>query len=220
MDRNDEDEDKAMPSRREQSRVREAILDHVARCLGDLGYAGTTFELIRNRAALSDAGLHACFPEGRDGMVCEAFIRTGEAVRVRAERLRDEAVDIAGRITALGVALVEIASTPTGRFYCLPTLGIPWNIVATVERTWAPFEELVKRDLAEASTWGQLPADAPVDDLSSCLTGAIRAAGATTARGLQPPYDQIAAISLLVRSLLTRHGATSPSPSVSSRAEV
>lgn len=187
---------------RNRLRVRADILDAVAEALSELGYAGATLDEIRARAGVSRATLYTYFPGGRDEMVQQAYVRIADEVYVRGFRLRADADDIPGRITALATALVEVAATPTGRFYGVMGPDVASVVSDVSGSTSRPFESLIREDLVEARDAGRLRGSAPVDSLASCLTGALRAAAASTARRPASSEENIAAIAALAGALL------------------
>lgn len=194
--------DKQLPLReRNRLRTRSDILDAAAELLGESGYAGTALEEVSQRAGLARGTLYAHFPGGREEIVRETYLRTADAVYVKGISLREEARDVAGRITALAQAYVEATSTPAARFYGV--LGpdiVP--VLAGVRRTSQSFETLIRLDLSAARAAGQLKEDADIDALATALSGAIRASGARAAIEPHSAKQQVAAIKLLAQGLL------------------
>jgi TetR/AcrR family transcriptional repressor of lmrAB and yxaGH operons len=189
---------------RNKLRARADILDAAAELLSEAGYAGTTLEELSQRAGLSRGTLYAYFPEGRDQIVREVYLRIAGEVYDRGSALRAEADGLVERITALARALVQATSTPAGRFYGVMGSDIVPVLSGVLGVTSKSFEELIKIDLRAAQVAGQLPDDAAVDALATALTGAIRACGARAATHPDTAPQQIAAIQLLVQGLLAR----------------
>lgn len=192
------------PSLRERNRLRTRsdILDAAAEILGDSGYAGFALEEVSQRAGLSRGTLYAHFPGGRDEVVREVYLRVADAVYVRGISLREEARDVAGRITALARAYVEATSTPAGRFYGVMGPDVV-PVLSGVRRTSVSFEALIRLDLSAARAAGQLKDDPDIDALATALSGAIRASGARAATEPQYAEQQVAAVKLLVQGLIS-----------------
>ena len=76
---------------RNKLRARADILDAAAELLSEAGYAGTTLEELSRRAGLSRGTLYAYFPEGRDQIVREVYLRISGEVYDRGSALRAEA---------------------------------------------------------------------------------------------------------------------------------
>lgn len=191
---------------RNKLRARADILDAAAELLSEAGYAGTTLEELSRRAGLSRGTLYAYFPEGRDQIVREVYLRISGEVYDRGSALRAEADGMVDRITALARALVQATSTPAGRFYGVMGSDIVPVLSGVLGVTSKSFEELIKIDLSAAQTAGQLPEDIAVGALATALTGAIRACGARAATDPDTAQQQITAIQLLVQGLLARAG--------------
>ncbi|TDL43029.1 TetR/AcrR family transcriptional regulator [Kocuria rosea] len=191
---------------RNKLRARADILDAAAELLSEAGYAGTTLEELSRRAGLSRGTLYAYFPEGRDQIVREVYLRIAGEVYDRGSALRAEAEGMVDRITALARALVEATSTPAGRFYGVMGSDIVPVLSGVLGVTSKSFEELIKIDLSAAQTAGQLPEDIAVGALATALTGAIRACGARAATDPDTAQQQITAIQFLVQGLLARAG--------------
>lgn len=192
------------PSLRERNRLRTRsdILDATAEMLGESGYAGLALEEVSQRAGLSRGTVYAHFPGGRDEVVREVYRRVSEAVYTRGLSLREEAGNVAGRITALARAYVEATSTPAGRFYGLMGPDVV-PALSGVRRTSESFEALIMLDLSTARSAGQLKGEPDVEALATALSGAIRASGARSAMKPEAAEQQIAAVKLLAQGLLS-----------------
>ena len=189
---------------RNKLRARADILDAAAELLSEAGYAGTTLEELSRRAGLSRRTVYVYFPEGRDQIVREVYLRIAGEVYDRGSTLREEAHGLVDRITALAQALVQATSTPAGRFYGVMGSDIVPVLSGVLGVTSKSVEGLIKIDLSAAQTAGQLPKDVAIDALAAALTGAIRACGARAATDPGTAEQQIAAIQFLVQGLLAR----------------
>jgi AcrR family transcriptional regulator len=189
---------------RNKLRTRADILDAAAQLLSEEGYAGTTLEELSQRAGLSRGTVYAYFPEGRDQIVREVYLRISGQVYDRGSALRAQAHGLVDRITALGQALVEATSTPAGRFYGVMGSDIVPVLSGLIGVTSKSFEELIKIDLSAAHAAGQLPEDLPIEAVATALTGATRACGAQAAAHPETAEEQVAAIRFLVQGLLDR----------------
>lgn len=189
---------------RNKLRARADILDAAAELLSEAGYAGTTLEELSRRAGLSRGTLYAYFPEGRDQIVREVYLRIAGEVYDRGSALRAEADGVVERITTLARALVEATSTPAGRFYGVMGPDIVPVLSSVMGVTSKSVEELIKIDLSGAQAAGQLSEDVAIDALAAALTGAIRACGTQAATNPGTAEQQIAAIRLLTQGLFSR----------------
>lgn len=194
------------PSLRERNRLRTRsdILDAASEILSEGGFADLALEDVSQRAGLSRGTVYAHFPGGRDEVVREAYLRVADAVYVRGITLREEARDVAGRITALARAYVEVTSSPAGRFYGVMGPDVV-PVLAGVRRTSKSFEALIRMDLSAAGAAGQLEEGPDIDALATALSGAIRAAGSQAAAEPGRAEHQVAAIGLLAHGLLSLH---------------
>ncbi|MHC5560896.1 TetR/AcrR family transcriptional regulator [Kocuria sp. U4B] len=190
---------------RERNRLRTQgdVLDAAAEILSASGYAATSLEELSRHAGISRGTLYAHFPGGREEIVRQVYLRMAEAVYVRGISLREETQDVAGRITALARALVEITSTPAGRFYGMMGPDIVPVLAGIMGDTSRSFEALIRLDLSEARTAGLLQKDADIDALAAAFTGAIRAAGAQAATEPHTAAQQVTAIKILAEGLLS-----------------
>lgn len=201
---NSPDEQQLSLRERNKVRARADILDAAAEALSEAGYAGTTLEELSRRAGLSRRTVYAYFPEGREQIVREVYLRIGREVYDRGSTLREDAHGLVDRITALARALVEATSTPAGRFYGVMGSDIVPVLAGVLGMTSRSVEELIKIDLMAAQAAGQLPEGVAVDALAAALTGAIRACGTKVATSPDTAEQQIATITLLTQGLLSR----------------
>lgn len=201
---NSSDDQQLSLRERNKLRARADILDAAADLLSEAGYAGTTLEELSRRAGLSRRTVYAYFPEGRDQIVREVYLRIGAEVYDRGSTLREEARGLVDRITALARALVEATSTPAGRFYGVMGPDIVPVLTGVLGMTSRSVEELIKSDLLAAQAAGQLPEGVAIDAMAAALTGAIRACGARAATSPGTAEQQIATITLLTQGLLSR----------------
>lgn len=197
------DEQQLSLRERNKLRARTDILDAAAELLSEEGYAGTTLEGLSQRAGLSRRTVYAYFPEGREQIVREVYLRISGQVYDRASILRAQAHGLVDRVTALGRALVEATSTPAGRFYGLMGPDIVPVLAGVMGVTSKSAEGLIRIDLAAAQADGQLSQEVAVDALAAALNGAIRASGARAASRPETAQQQIAAIECLTKGLLT-----------------
>jgi AcrR family transcriptional regulator len=186
---------------RNKQRARTDILDAAAELLSEAGYAGTTLEELSRRAGLSRRTVYAYFPEGRDQIVREVYLRIGGEVYDRGSSLREDADGVVERITALARALVEATSTPAGRFYGVMGPDIVPVLSGVLGVTSKSAEELVRIDLSAAQAAGQLSEDVGVEALAVAFIGAIRACGARAAIEPDTAEQQITAVRLLAQGL-------------------
>lgn len=203
---NSSDEQQLSLRERNKVRARADILDAAAELLGEAGYAGTTLEELSRRAGLSRRTVYAYFPEGREQIVREVYLRIGREVYDRASTLREDAHGLVDRITALARALVEATSTPAGRFYGVMGPDIVPVLAGVLGMSSRSAEELIRIDLLTAQAAGQLSDGVAIDALAAALTGAIRASGTRAATNPGTAQQQIAAIQMLVQGLLARAG--------------
>ncbi|MDQ1130694.1 TetR/AcrR family transcriptional regulator [Microbacterium sp. SORGH_AS_0888] len=187
---------------RNRLRTRNDILDAAAHLLSEKGYAETTLEELSQRAGLSRGTLYAHFPQGRDEIVQEVYLRIADGVYLHGVTLRDDSTNIIDRITALARALVEATSRPDGRFYGIMGADIVPILSRVMGGTSRSFEALMKQDLHEAQDAGLLPPSAPVDAVATALTGAIRASGAAAALDPATAENHIEAVRYIARGLL------------------
>ena len=187
---------------RNRLRTRNDILDAAAQLLSEKGYSETTLEELSQRAGLSRGTLYAHFPQGRDEIVQDVYLRIADAVYLRGVTLRDSAVDLVDRVTALARALVEATSQPDGRFYGVMGADIVPVLSGVMGGTSRSFEDLMQRDLRDAQAAGILPPSAPVDAIATALTGAIRAGGAAAATDPTSAENHIEAVRIIAHGLL------------------
>ncbi|GHD00382.1 TetR/AcrR family transcriptional regulator [Zhihengliuella salsuginis] len=187
---------------RNRRRTRADILDAAAEALGDGGYAATTLEELSRRAGLARGTLYAHFPGGREEIVRAVYLRIAEEVDERGRTLRGRETGAPDRIAALARALTERTATPSGRFYGSTAADVVPVLADIAGGTSAAFEALIRTDLADARTAGDLPRGSDLDALTTALSGALRASAARTAAAPETVDAQVGAVRSLACGLL------------------
>lgn len=196
------------PSLRERNRLRarEDILDAATEALGSELGAEFSLEQLSARAGLSRGTIYSHFPGGREEIIRAAYLREAEIVRDRGLELRAGADSVPERIVALARALVEIASTPSGRFYGRAGTsadgGLTLLLQGAMGGTSRYFEELIRQDLEEAAASGQLAESAAPSSVAVLFTGAMRAAGGAAAQDPSQAASLIAAMERVTSSVV------------------
>lgn len=167
---------------RNRIRAREDILVAISLLLGERPYAGISIDDIAQRAGVSRGTIYAYFPDGRDQMVREAYLRVAESVIAEGSARHDREAGAAERVLGFATALVGAATTPEGRFYGLMGPDIMSAIASVTGTSSRSFQQALSADLRDAAERGVLPKDAPVEEIAIALSGAVREIGGVAAR--------------------------------------
>lgn len=150
--------------------------------LGEVGFESITIDEVAKRAGVSRGTIYSYFPEGREQLIQDAYLRIADRVVAQGAADRAECTDVTERVLALAGALVRVTSTPEGRFYGIlgnATFGPLGGVTGSAS---GRFHTMLVEDLDRARSNGLLAAGAPVNELAVLLSGALREIGATTAR--------------------------------------
>lgn len=190
---------------RNRLRTRDEILVAMSVLLGEQAFESITVDDVSQRAGVSRGTIYTYFPEGREQLVREAYLRIADAVATSGEAEREQYSAVSERIVALARTLVHAVVTPEGRFYGMlgPALFGPLGgVTGSASRR---FHTMLVADLDKARTEGALHPDAPVEDFAVLLSGALREIGATAAREPERAPELLQALRMTCDALLTKH---------------
>lgn len=188
---------------RNRIRTRDEILVAMSVLLGEMAFENITVDEVAQRAGVSRGTIYSYFPEGREQLVRDAYLRIAEKVVAKGSADRDEHADVTDRVLALAGALASITSTPEGRFYGLmgnATFGPLGGVTGSAS---GRFHTMLVEDLDQARKQSLLTAQAPVDELAVLVSGALREIGATAAREPERAPQLLAALRSTCDALLT-----------------
>lgn len=166
---------------RNRIRTRDEILIAMSVLLGERPYESITVEDVAQQAGVSRGTIYSYFPDGREQLVRDAYLRTADAVAADGSARREQGGPVSDRIMRLAEALVEVAITPEGRFYGMMGTALIGPLGGVTGTASGTFLAMLTEDLQQALDKGQIAPVAPVEDLAVLLSGAIREIGATAA---------------------------------------
>jgi len=187
---------------RNRIRTRDEILVAISVLLGERPYQSITVDEVAQQAGVSRGTIYSYFPEGRDQLVRDAYVRIAAQVTERGSSDRAAHTRTIDRVLALATALASISATPEGRFY--GAMG-PDAIAPLVGHTGTAstlFRSMLREDLERAAEAGELPEDAPVPDLTVLISGALRQIGVTAANEPARTGGLLRALRLMLSSML------------------
>lgn len=187
---------------RNRIRTREDILIAISLLLGERTYDGISIDDIAQRAGVARGTLYAYFPEGRDQMVREAYLRVAEAVIAEGSARHEREAGVAERVVGFATALVDAATTPEGRFYGLMGPDIMSAIASVTGTSSQTFQQVLTTDLRDAAERGALPEDSPVEEIAVALSGAVREIGGAAARDPERVPRLLLALRIICDALL------------------
>ncbi|MDH6197369.1 AcrR family transcriptional regulator [Mycobacterium frederiksbergense] len=187
---------------RNRIRTREDILIAISLLLGERAYDGISIDDIAQRAGVARGTLYAYFPEGRDQMVREAYLRVAETVIAEGSARHEREAGLAERVVGFATALVDAATTPEGRFYGLMGPDIMSAIASVTGTSSRTFQQVLTTDLRDAAERGALPEDSPVEEIAVALSGAVREIGGVAARDPERVPRLLLALRIICDALL------------------
>ena len=167
---------------RNRIRTRDEILVAMSVLLGELPFENITVDEVAQRAGVSRGTIYSYFPEGREQLVQDAYVRIADRVVAKGSADRAGYSDVTDRVLALAGALTSIAATPEGRFYGImgnATFGPLGGVTGSAS---SKFHTMLVEDLDRARDHGLIAANVPVGELAVLVSGALREIGATAAR--------------------------------------
>ncbi len=191
---------------RNRLRTREDILVAISLLLGERAYDGISIDDVAQRAGVSRGTVYAYFPEGRDQLVREAYLRMADAVTAEGAARHELTTDTVERIVGFATALIDAASTPEGRFYGLMGPDIMSAIASVAGTSSRTFQQVLIADLRDAADRGDLSADAPVEEIAVAISGAVREIGGVAAREPERVPRLLLALRVICEALLAARG--------------
>ena len=87
--------------------------------LGEQSFESITVDEVAQRAGVSRGTIYTYFPDGREQLIRDAYVRIAEQVVAKGSAERAAQSQIADRVLSLAGALVSVTGTAEGRFYGL-----------------------------------------------------------------------------------------------------
>ncbi len=192
---------------RNRIRTRDEILVAMSVLLGERAYETITIDDVAQRAGVSRGTIYTYFPDGRDQLVRDAYQRTADIVSADGAIQRDQQGSTTDRIIGLATALVGVAVTPEGRFYGRMGPDILGALAGRTGSASRLFRSMLAEDLRQAAASGELPADAPIDELAVLISGAMREIGVAAAEEPERAPQLLRALRISCDALLAPGGA-------------
>ncbi len=167
---------------RNRLRTRDEILVAMSVLLGERSYESITIDDVAQHAGVSRGTIYTYFPDGRDQLVRDAYLRIAEIVASDGADRREAQTDITERILGLTTALVDVAITPEGRFYGMIGSALFGPLGGVTGTASSSFRTMLAEDLRAAVREGLVSRNLMVDETVVLLGGALREIGATAAR--------------------------------------
>lgn len=150
--------------------------------LGERSFESITIDEVSQRAGVSRGTIYTYFPDGRDQLVRDAYLRIADKVAADGAERRSTQTTLTDRIVGLASALVDVATTPEGRFYGMIGSALFGPLGGVTGTASGSFREMLTEDLRRAADEGHLGPDFMVDETALLMSGALREIGATSAR--------------------------------------
>lgn len=190
------------PGLRERNRLRtrEDLLVAISLLLGERAYDTISIDDVAQRAGVSRGTVYAYFPEGRDELVREAYVRIADKVTRDGEARHLNGGGVVDRIVGYATAMIEAVSTPEGRFYGVMGPDIVSTIASVRGTSSMTFLRVMTEDLRDAL--GDQPGDAPIEEIAVAFSGAVREIGAAAALEPDRVPRLLSALRIMCSSLL------------------
>ncbi|MCA0379063.1 MAG: TetR/AcrR family transcriptional regulator [Actinobacteria bacterium] len=166
---------------RNRIRTRDEILVAMSLMLGEQSFESITVDEVAQRAGVSRGTIYSYFPDGREQLIRDAYLRIANQVIEKGSAQRDAQTDVSKRVLAIAGALASVTGTPEGRFYGLlgaTTFGPLGGVTGSAS---GMFHTMLTEDLQRAMELGLITATARVEELAVLVSGAIREIGARVA---------------------------------------
>lgn len=167
---------------RNRLRTRDEILVAMSMLLGERQFENITIDDVSQRAGVSRGTIYTYFPDGRDQLVRDAYLRIAEKVAADGAERREQHTGLTDRVVALASALVDVAATPEGRFYGLIGSALFGPLGGATGKASGSFRTLLLEDLHAAEQDGRISTNVMIEETVVLLGGAVRELGATVAR--------------------------------------
>lgn len=188
---------------RNRIRTRESILNTMAILLGERSFENITLDDVSRHAGVSRGTIYGYFPDGREQLLRDAYVRAAETMAAEGLARRSEQAGFSDRIVAIASAFASMVATDEGRFYGLigPTiLGPLSGVTGTASGVFAT---LLTEDLEAARNAGLLKVEVPVEDLVVLLSGTLREIGVATAKSPDRAVALLTALRVMCESLVS-----------------
>lgn len=166
---------------RNRIRTRDEILGATSILLGEQSFESLTVDDVARRAGVSRGTIYSYFPDGRDQLVRDAYVRIADQVAAAGAVARERHHSPVPRIVSLAETLTDAVATPEGRFYGLTGPGILGPLSGVTGTASSRFLVMLTEDLDEARRAHRLPEHIPVTETAVLISGAIREIARTTA---------------------------------------
>lgn len=150
--------------------------------LGERSFESITIDDVSQSSGVSRGTLYTYFPDGRDQLVRDAYIRMAEKVTQEGAEQRAQHTSITDKIIGLATALIDVAMTPEGRFYGMIGSALFGPLGGVTGTASGSFRTMLAEDLDRAKLDGSLPPEILVEETVILISGALREIGATVAR--------------------------------------
>lgn len=166
---------------RNRIRTRDELLSAMSLLLGEQHFETITVDDVAQRAGVSRGTIYSYFPDGRDQLVRDAYLRIADQVGAAGAHAREQHLAPVERIVSLAEALSTAVETPEGRFYGLTGPGILGPLSGVTGTASRRFLAMLTEDLDEAKRAHHLPEHVPVAETAVLISGAIREIARVTA---------------------------------------
>lgn len=171
--------------------------------LGEQSFESITVDEVAQRAGVSRGTIYTYFPDGREQLIRDAYVRIAEQVVAKGSAERAAQSQIADRVLALAGALVSVTGTAEGRFYGLVGAATFGPLGGVTGSASGMFHAMLTEDLHQARELGLVSPTAPVDEIAVLVSGAIREIGARVASDPSQAEALLDALRITCAALLT-----------------
>lgn len=189
---------------RRRERMRDDVAEAAVRVITADGLDAVSIERLCETAGIARATVYAHYPDGRDGILREAYARAGRMLLALA---RDRAVSCTSwdeRIVSYARTMLEFSSTPTlGHFYSVSGPALRGFRESGGEGSRG-YQEAIRSELAAARDAAELVDGADPDILSVLLASSLRDAGIAAAHRPDTAEAFIRGIETILEGLRAR----------------
>lgn len=150
--------------------------------LSERSFEEVTVDDVAQRAGVSRGTIYTYFPDGRDQLLRDAYLRIAERVTESGISERAQHTAFADRVVALASVLARTAASAEGRFYGMIGPGILGPLSGVTGTASRRFLSMLQEDLTRARDDGLLASDTPVSEIAALLSGSLREIGVVAAR--------------------------------------
>lgn len=189
---------------RRRERMRDDVAEAALRVVTADGLDAVSIDRLCEEAGVARATVYAHFPDGRDGILREAYARAGQMLLTLAHDRAASCVSWDEQIVSYARTMLEFSSTRTlGHFYSVSGPALMGFRESGGEGTRG-YQEAIRAELAAARDAADLVDGADPDILAVLLASSLRDAGIATAHRPELAERFISGIELILEGLRAR----------------